>query len=60
MRQSPLHEEHEALGARFIEFAGWQMPVRYTSDVAEHQAVRTRAGVFDLAPGPCHEMRSMT
>jgi aminomethyltransferase len=49
MRQSPLHDEHEVLGARFIEFAGWQMPVRYISDVAEHQAVRTRAGVFDLS-----------
>jgi aminomethyltransferase len=49
MKQSPLHGEHEALGARFIEFAGWQMPVRYASEVAEHQAVRNRAGVFDLS-----------
>jgi aminomethyltransferase len=49
MKESPLHNEHQALGARFVDFAGWQMPVRYTSDVAEHQAVRTRVGVFDLS-----------
>jgi aminomethyltransferase len=49
MKQSPLYDEHQGLGARFVDFAGWQMPVRYTSDVAEHQAVRTRVGVFDLS-----------
>jgi len=48
-RRTPLHAEHEALGAKFVDFAGWQMPVRYTSDVAEHQAVRERAGLFDLS-----------
>jgi aminomethyltransferase len=40
---------HEAAGAAFTDFAGWQMPVRYSSDLAEHHAVRTAAGLFDLS-----------
>lgn len=48
-RQTPLHEEHVALGATFTEFAGWRMPLRYTGDTAEHVAVRERAGLFDLS-----------
>jgi aminomethyltransferase len=48
-RQSPLHAEHVALGATLVDFAGWEMPVRYTSDIAEHTAVRTAAGLFDLS-----------
>jgi len=47
--QSPLHEEHVALGTALTSFAGWQMPLRYTSDIAEHQAVRSAAGLFDLS-----------
>lgn len=46
---SPLHEVHVAAGAQFTDFAGWQMPVRYSSDLAEHYAVRTAAGIFDLS-----------
>ncbi|MEP6842667.1 MAG: glycine cleavage system aminomethyltransferase GcvT, partial [Pseudolysinimonas sp.] len=46
---SPLHELHVAAGALFTDFAGWQMPVRYSSDLAEHHAVRTAAGLFDLS-----------
>jgi len=46
---SPLHEEHLALGASLTPFAGWDMPLRYTSDLAEHVAVRTAAGLFDLS-----------
>ncbi|MDM8085052.1 glycine cleavage system aminomethyltransferase GcvT [Cellulomonas cellasea] len=46
---SPLHAEHVALGAALTSFAGWQMPLRYTSDLAEHQAVRAAAGLFDLS-----------
>ncbi len=49
IRHSPLHAVHEALGASFTDFAGWQMPVRYSSDLAEHHAVRTAAGLFDLS-----------
>lgn len=45
---TPLYERHRSLGARFIEFAGWLMPVQYTGIVAEHLAVRSRAGLFDL------------
>lgn len=48
-RFSPLHAVHEALGAAFTDFAGWQMPVRYSSDLAEHHAVRTAAGIFDIS-----------
>ncbi|NEM90628.1 glycine cleavage system aminomethyltransferase GcvT [Galbitalea soli] len=48
-RYSPLHAIHVAAGASFTDFAGWQMPVRYSSDLAEHHAVRTAAGLFDLS-----------
>ncbi|BDI23513.1 glycine cleavage system aminomethyltransferase GcvT [Herbiconiux sp. L3-i23] len=48
-RQSPLHDAHVAAGATFTDFAGWQMPVRYSGDLAEHAAVRTAAGLFDLS-----------
>ena len=47
-RRTPLHAEHEALGAMFTDFAGWRMPLRYDSELAEHHAVRTSAGLFDL------------
>jgi aminomethyltransferase len=48
-RRSPLDDVHRAAGASFTDFAGWQMPVRYSSDLAEHHAVRTTAGIFDLS-----------
>ena len=48
-RYTPLRERHEALGASFTDFGGWQMPVRYTSDLAEHHAVRQAAGIFDIS-----------
>ena len=48
-RLSPLHDVHVAAGAAFTEFAGWTMPVRYSGDLAEHRAVRTAAGLFDLS-----------
>ena len=48
-RHSPLHDEHVALGATMTPFAGWSMPLRYSSDLAEHTAVRTAAGLFDLS-----------
>src|SRR5579859_5894175 len=48
--RTPLYEAHKALGARLVEFGGWEMPVRYSGDIAEHQAVRQRAGLFDV----CH------
>jgi len=49
MTRSPLHDEHIALGATLVDFAGWDMPVRYSGDVAEHLAVRTAAGLFDIS-----------
>ncbi|MDQ0575969.1 glycine cleavage system aminomethyltransferase GcvT [Agromyces albus] len=48
-RLSPLDGVHRAAGASFTDFAGWQMPVRYSSDLAEHHAVRNAAGIFDLS-----------
>lgn len=48
-RQSPLYHLHEQAGASFTDFAGWLMPVRYSSDLAEHHAVRTAAGIFDIS-----------
>lgn len=48
-RFTPLRERHESLGASFTDFGGWQMPVRYTSDLAEHHAVRQSAGLFDIS-----------
>jgi aminomethyltransferase len=48
-RYSPLHDLHVGLGASFTDFAGWQMPVRYDSDLAEHHAVRERVGMFDIS-----------
>ena len=49
MKSIPLRASHEALGASFTDFGGWEMPVRYTSDLAEHHAVRTAAGLFDIS-----------
>jgi aminomethyltransferase len=48
-RTSPLHQIHVDGGASFTDFAGWQMPVSYGSDLAEHHAVRTAAGIFDIS-----------
>lgn len=47
--QSPLSEQHRALGARFVDFAGWEMPLQYQSVLAEHRAVRQGVGVFDVS-----------
>jgi aminomethyltransferase len=48
-RQTPLYAVHVRLGAVMTPFAGWQMPLRYGSETAEHQAVRHAAGLFDLS-----------
>lgn len=48
-RLSPLNDIHVALGATFTDFAGWAMPVKYSSDLAEHHAVRSTAGIFDIS-----------
>ena len=46
---SPLHDRHEALGAKFAEFGGWLMPLEYTGVLKEHAAVRESVGVFDVS-----------
>jgi aminomethyltransferase len=47
--RTPLHDVHVRSGARMVEFAGWDMPVQYEGILAEHAAVRTRAGLFDVS-----------
>jgi aminomethyltransferase len=47
--KTPLHAAHVALGARMVEFAGFEMPVQYSGVVDEHTAVRTAAGLFDVS-----------
>lgn len=49
LSQTPLHGTHLQLGARMTEFAGWDMPVQYVGIKQEHQAVRERAGMFDIS-----------
>jgi aminomethyltransferase len=49
LRQSPLADRHRGLGAKPTSFAGWEMPLDYGSVMAEHHAVRTACGVFDLS-----------
>jgi len=49
LRQTPLHDRHVASGARMVGFGGWSMPVQYTSIIAEHQAVRSAWGIFDVS-----------
>ncbi len=47
--RTPLYDWHVAHGARMVDFAGWDMPIQYTSITDEHQAVRTSAGLFDIS-----------
>ena len=49
LERTPLHDRHVAAGARLVPFAGWEMPVQYAGIRAEHDAVRERAGVFDVS-----------
>ncbi|WP_115789229.1 glycine cleavage system aminomethyltransferase GcvT [Arthrobacter silvisoli] len=48
-KHTALYGTHEALGASFTDFGGWQMPLKYSSELAEHHAVRQAAGLFDLS-----------
>ena len=48
-RKTPLFALHRELGARIVDFGGWDMPVQYSSQIAEHHAVRRSAGVFDVS-----------
>ncbi|KZE17059.1 MULTISPECIES: glycine cleavage system aminomethyltransferase GcvT [Brevibacterium] len=49
IKETPLHETHAKLGATFTDFGGWDMPLKYGSELAEHRAVREAAGIFDLS-----------
>ncbi len=49
MKRTPLYSVHQSLHARFVDFGGWEMPVQYSSILEEHEAVRTRAGLFDVS-----------
>ena len=49
IKKTPLNARHRSLGARMVEYGGWDMPVEYSGIVPEHQAVRTRAGLFDVS-----------
>jgi aminomethyltransferase len=49
MNRTPLTDAHKAAGARLVDFAGWEMPVQFQGIIAEHKAVREKAGVFDIS-----------
>ena len=49
IQETPLKETHERLGARMVPFAGWNMPVMYSSILDEHAAVREKVGIFDIS-----------
>ena len=49
LKKTPLHAAHVALGARMVPFVGWDMPVEYSGITAEHNAVRSAAGLFDVS-----------
>ncbi len=49
LKKTALHDKHVALGAKMVPFAGYNMPVRYSSDIEEHKTVREGVGVFDVS-----------
>ena len=49
LRRTPLYEVHKRYNGHVVPFAGWEMPVRYTTIIDEHNAVRTKAGLFDVS-----------
>lgn len=69
LKELPIHELHVLAGARMMPFAGYSMPVRYTSDIEEHKAVREGVGIFDVShmgeflvegPGACNLIQYIT
>lgn len=48
-KTTPFYEAHQAAGGKLVDFAGWELPVNYGSQIAEHEAVRTDAGMFDVS-----------
>ena len=48
-RKTPLYDRHTAAGGKLVPFAGWLLPVQYSGVIAEHRAVRTGCGLFDVS-----------
>lgn len=49
LRRTPLSNHHRELGAKMVGFAGWEMPIQYSSIISEHESVREAAGIFDVS-----------
>ena len=49
LRKTALNSLHHRLGAKMVNFGGWEMPLEYSGILSEHEAVRTRAGLFDVS-----------
>lgn len=49
MNRTPLYDTHKKLGAKMVNFGGWDMPVSYSGVLKEHEAVRSKAGLFDVS-----------
>lgn len=49
VKETYLHDKHVALGAKMVDFAGWHMPVQYSSIIEEHKTVREKVGLFDVS-----------
>jgi aminomethyltransferase len=49
LKKTALHSQHRAVGAKLVDFAGWEMPIQYASQLDEHHAVRSAAGMFDVS-----------
>jgi|TARA_B110000263_G_scaffold133980_1_gene116360 aminomethyltransferase len=49
LRKTPLSKQHIELGAKMVDFAGWEMPIQYSSIISEHKSVRETAGIFDVS-----------
>jgi aminomethyltransferase len=60
LRRTALFDAHRALGAKIVPFGGFEMPVQYAGILAEHDAVRNRAGLFDLSHMAQFELRGET
>jgi len=69
LKRTPLYSLHRELGAKLIDFGGWEMPVQYSGILEEHRAVRERAGIFDVShmgelevrgPGALAALQSLT
>ncbi len=49
VKHTYLHDKHVKLGAKMVDFAGWHMPVQYSSIIEEHKTVRENVGLFDVS-----------